>query len=746
MSASFITASETSNTFENNVAAPYMRKTFTLETAPEKAILTVAVCGLYEVYINGKNITKGFLAPYRSNPNHYVFSDEYSIAEYLNKGENVISFILGNGMQSSVSKTWNFDSFSWKSAPKVCFELEITDANGNKQTVVSDTDVKIADSPIVFDDYHYGEYYDARNEIADWNKPCFDDSNWKNAIIAEAPKGEICSCVAEPILKRAEYKPVSITPYEDGYVYDFGVNDSGLCKLQIKGQSGQKVKMFYAETLVDGKPFLDVRVDNADCFQLDWYICSGIGTECYMPRFTYHGFRYVYVTGITADQAIDSLLTYIALSSDIKSIGEFTCDNEVINRIQNATLLSDISNFYYYPTDCPHREKNGWTADIALSAEQMLINFAPENSLKVWLKNVYKAMKPNGQIPGIIPTDTWGYEWGSGPAWDCVLVYLPYFIYKYRGDKSAFEGLAEPLERYINYLYSKLDEKSLLALGLGDWCQPNRKCEEDYSTPLVVTDSIVSVDIAKKAAFVFDLLNMPKQKEAALSLSEKIKCAIRSNLYDTKNCIALSATQTAQAMAIYYNIFNDDEMPQAIENLVKLIHDKDDFMDVGVLGARVIFRILAENGYADLAYKMITRPEHPSYGNWIKRGATNLWEAFWDEGGRILSMNHHFWGDVSAWFYTYLAGINVNPTVKDVYNLDIIPCFINELNCVSAKHKLPYGEIRVNWQREGNKIEFVVDYPNMAHGKLILKDGYTTKNGETQIELRQGKNEFILSK
>lgn len=746
MLANFITASKKSNSLEKNIAAPYLRKSFVLQNKPKKALLTIAVCGLYEVYVNGKNITKGFLAPYRSNPNHYVFLDEYNVSELLVKGDNVIAFVLGNGMQNSVVGTWDFNKFSWKSAPKVSFDLKIEYADGKTENIVSDIDVKVAKSPIYFDDFHLGEYYDARKEIKDWNKVSFDDSAWENAIITEKPNGELCPCEAEPIVARAEYKAVSVTPFESGYIYDFGTNDAGVCKLEINGERGQKIEMFHFETFKEGNPFLDIRVEDAESFQKDIYVCSGEGEERYMPRFTYHGFRYVYVKGITKSQATKNLLTFIAMSSDIKQIGKFVCDNEVVNRIQSATLLSDISNFYYFPTDCPHREKNGWTADIALSAEQMLLNFAAEKSFKTWLKNVYKAMKPSGQLPGIIPTGGWGYEWGNGPAWDCVLVCLPYFVYKYRGDESIFEGLAEPLEKYINYLYGKLNEKSLIEFGLGDWCQPNRKCEEDYSTPLVVTDSIISADIAKKAAFIFDKLGLQKQKDLALALNQKLISAIRINLYDTKNCIAFSKTQTAQAMAIYYGIFKEEEKTRAVENLVKIIRQNNDFMDVGVLGARVIFRVLAENGYAMLALKMITRPEHPSYGNWIKRGATTLWEAFWKENGRILSMNHHFWGDVSAWFYTYLAGININPTVSDIKHIDIKPCFVDDINNVESTIKLPYGELSVKWLRIDGGVALTIDFPNGAYGKLKLSDNYTDIKGNNEVVLVSGKNEFILSK
>lgn len=743
----FISATTEFNTIEKNISAPYMRKNFVLRQKTKSAQLTVAVCGLYEFYINGINKTKGFLAPYRSNPEHYIFTDSYEISEHLIQGENVIAFVLGNGLQNSVVDTWDFDKSVWQSAPKLNFLLKIIYEDDSIEIIESDLDVKVAPSPIYFDDFHYGEYYDARNEIEGWNKPEFDDSKWDNAILAEKPSGEFCPCEAEPIVKRAERKPISITPFENGYIYDFGQNDAGLCQLIINGEKGQQIELRYFETLVDGKPYYEnIRFNQEQLFQVDKYICSGIGTETYMPRFTYHGFRYVYVTGITQAQATEELLLYIVMSSDIKQIGEFTCDNDLINRIQNATLISDISNFYYFPTDCPQREKNGWTADASLSAEQMLLNYAPENSFKVWLKSIYKAMNKEGKLPGIIPTDSWGYEWGNGPAWDGVMINLPYYTYKYRGNKSIFEDLTIPLMRYIDYLYSKLNDVDLIGYGLGDWCQPDREWEGDYVTPIEVTDSILSMDIANKAAFVFEVMDMLPQKEYALRLSRRLLLAIRKNLLDIPKCLMRAETQTAQAMAIYYDIFTPEEKIRAVENLVNLIHKNNDLMDVGVLGGRVIFHVLADNGYAELAYKMIAGPEHPSYGNWFMRGATTLWEGFWKEDAKILSMNHHFWGDISSWFYMHLAGIKINPTAVDIKNINIEPCFISAVDNVKAIHKLPCGNVVVSWKRKDNTIIFELELPENCHGEIKLSNGYVDKNEKSVIKISGEKTKLIFMK
>lgn len=712
------------------VPAPYFRKSFLIENINiKKATLLICGLGFYEVYINGTDITKGYLAPYRSNHDHYIYFDRYDISDKLIAGKNVLGALLGNGFQNPMVETWRFSETVWRGAPILSFLLEVEYCDGTVQQVISDTETKTADSPILLNDIHLGEYYDARLEIEDWNAINFDDSNWKNSEIAPRPHGSPRLCQVEPIVKRGEIKPVSITECDGGYIYDFGANDAGVCKLSINGEVGQKILLQHFEKLVCGKPFFNnIKFKPEQRFQEDEYICSGKGLETHIPRFTYHGFRYVYVTGINSQQATNDLLTFVVMSSDIKQTGYFECSDVTVNKIQAATVRSDISNFYYFPTDCPQREKNGWTADASLSIEQMLLNFAPENSLKEWLINIYRSIDEQGRVPGIIPNSGWGYDKLNGPAWDSVIVNLPYYIYIYRGDKSVFEDLKAPFMRYLTNLYSLLNEDDLVEYGLGDWCQVDTKTEDAFDTPAVVTNSIMTVDIAEKAAFIYEVLGLNEQKEYAQKLAVRVKNALRAKLCDTDNAIALCQTQTAQAMGIYYNIFSSKEQPEAVENLIKLIKENDGFMKVGVLGGRVIFRVLAENGYADLAYNMITRPEFPSYANWIERGATTLWELFTLDDTAKGSLNHHFWGDVSAWFYTYLAGIRINPNKSNPNNIIISPCFVKKLNFVKAKCELPCGSLTVKWERAEDKIKLTVSAPQEATVKLILNDGRLEKN------------------
>ncbi len=744
----FIRSSEKYCKPENPVPAPYFRKSFEVtERQIKSAELLICGLGFYELSLNGEDITKGFLAPYRSNHDHYVYFDRYEVMDKLTAGRNVIGVLLGNGFQNPLVDNWKFGKTPWRGAPVLSFSLDIEYADGSRELVLSDTEVKTANSPILLNDLHLGEYYDARLETENWNAPDFDDSGWKNAEEAPRPHGTPRLCEVEPIVKRGEIGPVSITECDGGYIYDFGVNDAGVCRLSVNGRAGQKILLKHFEKTVNGKPFLgNIKFRPEQRFQEDEYTCSGRETETHTPRFTYHGFRYVYVTGITAEQATKNLLTFVLLSSDIKQTGHFECSDETVNKIQAAAVRSDISNFYYFPTDCPQREKNGWTADASLSAEQMLLNFAPEKSLKEWLVNIYRAIDERGRVPGIIPNSGWGYDKLNGPAWDNVIVNLPYFIYNYRGDRQVLETAVAPIMRYLTYLYSLLTREDLIEYGLGDWCQVNTKTEDAFDTPAVLTNSVSAVDIAEKAAFIYETLGAFEQMQYAASLASRIKKALRERLYDTKNAIALCKTQTAQAMGIYYNIFTADEKPRAVERLVKLINENNGFMKVGVLGGRVIFRALAENGYADLAYAMITRTEFPSYGNWIARGATTLWELFTLDDTAKGSLNHHFWGDVSAWFYTYLAGIRINPERNNPNSAVISPCFVERLNFVKAECALPCGKLCVCWKRLGEKIKLTLTIPENAEVSLTSADGYVLLDSASETADTSGEYIFVKEK
>lgn len=731
----FIAAGEAMCDLHNYVPSPYLRKSFVLKAQPERAEITVSALGFYELWINGNRITKGLLSPYISNSDDKVYYDYYDLTPFLTAGENVIGLQLGNGMQNCFGGyVWDFHTAPFRSAPKTALYFEAV-CDGECVTFEADSSFVCADSPLYYDDLRTGERYDANAEIPGWNLPGFDDSAWKPAIEAVTPKGEARLCEVHPILPLEERRPVCIWKEGDDYIYDFGINAAGLTRLQIKGEKGQKVDLVHAEYIKNGKFYYDnIRfpwpqyADYPLYLQQDVYTCRGEGVETYMPQFTYHGFRYVRVRGITPEQATPDLLTYVIMNTQMNTRGGFSCSDRVVNALQQMTRVSTAANFFHFPTDCPHREKNGWTADAALSSEQCLLNFEPDDNYVEWMRNIVSAQLEDGKLPGIIPTGGWGFHWGNGPAWDSVLVEIPYRLYILRGDLRAAQECADAIRLYVDYIISRRNEDGTIAIGLGDWCAPH----DPLKSPLVFTDTVECVDICRKAAVLLRAVGRHSDADFAQKTSDAFRTAARGHLCDLSTMTFAGNCQTSQAMALYYGLCdNAEEEAKALSVLVNLIHENNDHIDCGVLGARVFFRTLADHGELDLAMKVLTVPTAPSYGEWVERGETSLAEDFWPADGNVQSRNHHFFGDISAFFIEYLAGIRVDMTAKE--QITVSPYFPTEMQCARGYHVSPVGRIDVNWYREDAKITLELTLPAGVTAPVTLHDGWHTEDGKTSF-------------
>lgn len=754
----FISATKEYADYGKNIPAPYLRGVFSLSEIPKTARLIVTALGFYDLYVNGSCVTKGILAPYISNPDHIVVFDEYDIWPYLRKGKNVIGLILGNGFTNAFGGyMWDFHKDLFRAAPKTSFCLIAND----KQIFSSDDVIRCAPSPLLSDDLREGEVYDARKEIPGWNMPEFNDSEWKEAITVSTPKGKFEAAEFEPIKEYKCRKAVSVFPVEDGFVYDFGVNTSGIPILKIDGKFGQTVELVCGEWFRDGKMdtsniqvwarFLSGYGDS----QRVIYTCKGEKGEGYTPRFSYYGCRYVKVKGVEAWQVTDDLVTFSEQSSSLRKIASFVSSDKYANKTFENTLRSDFSNFFYFPTDCPHREKNGWTGDISLSAEQFVLLMNCERSLRMWLNCVRAAQREDGAIPCIVPTGAWGYHWGNGPSWDAVLTRVPYYLYRYRGNRAILEENADAIYSYLGFLQGLREKNGMIEYGLGDWCQIGTIEGGHHNTPAVITNTISSFDICDKAAQIFHVLGQIERAKEAEYMRESFRVAIRKVCLDEKgNPLLLpnSKTQTAISMMLRFGIFEESEKKTALYWLGELINGAENRMQVGVIGVQSLLRVLCENGMADLAYEIAMSPDRVSFGNMIDHGATSLWEFMHTfkkdteevSVGRMRSLNHHFWGDIAAWYLTYLAGIRVNEGFYDVRELNIEPYFPTGLSNVSARHETPFGTVAVSWQRISNKkIILWVRVPEGMHGKLILHDAWIA---EDAMELKTGGNTFILKR
>ena len=753
MKRQFIGADREWADFGRTSPAPLFRKTFTLDEAPERAHITVAAAGFYRLFINGKDITRGFLAPYISNTDHYVYSDTYDLVPYLKQGKNVIGVLLGNGFRNDYGGIcWEFDRADHRGVP--CFALEYESrANGKTTRFNADESFRTHRSAITRDSYRLGEEYDAREAIADWATPEYDDSAWENAFIltytksgdflrehtghndlyrmAEPPRGDIMPNAAEPLAVLRELRPVSVTKGEDGaYYYDFGVNTAGVCRLSVEAEEGQVITLHHFEHYDENGNFTNEQLgfyrggrfpfyhEPGSLTQRVIYTAKGGEKETYTPTFTYFGFRYVRVMGITEEQATDSLLTYLVMSSDLRSLGGFSSSDETVNRVFRAVDNANRSNFFFFPTDCPHREKNGWTGDAAASAEQMTLLYDTERNYRQWLDNIRKAQNERGEFPGIVPTGDWGYAWGNGPAWDRVIVELPYALWRYRGSTAAIYENAEAWLRYFNYILSRRSEDGTIAVGLGDWCYIRKYKGQECPTPLALTDSIMVMDMAKKAGKMLRSIGDTTRAEETDRVYTAMRDAVRDNLIDFGTMTAASETETAQAMCLYYGVFEPDEEEAAFARLLEIVHRDGDKFYCGYLGMHVLFHVLARYGEAELAYRMLMQPDFPSYTYWVNGGETAMPEHFALEN-LASSHNHHFMGDVARFYIAWIAGLHI----KSPTEVELHPCFVGGLTEAESYYELPLGRVSVSWKKDGGVYRVKAEIPAGVSYTADLPEG-----------------------
>lgn len=733
-------------TLESPHTAPLFRRSFTLENVPRTASLLICGLGFYRLFLNGRELTRGLLSPYITDPGLVVAFDRYDITDALVDGENVLGVILGSGTRAPIFKAHGQDTSAARGDLLLALRLE-TDG---ELAFEADSSFRVHHSPIVMNDLRVGEHYDARLEegLEGWCSAGFDDSDWKRARRADMPRGEQRLCKAPPIVCRGVLSPVKIWREDDAFVYDFGQNGAGLLVLHSDFECGRKISVEFGEYLMNGRFFNKsitgfAKTDEYPNGSQNYIYVARGGKREYRTSFTYQGFRYAKVHGITEAEAVPELFTYELMSSEMRELGSFFCSDETANKIHTMTREATLSNMLHIPTDCPHREKNGWTADAALSAAHILTNFEADGVFEEWLCSVAVAISPCGAMPGVVPGapgvfyDSW-----NGPAWDAVLCELPYRLYLMRGSLTGARTAENAMARYVAYTLTRRDSRGLVAVGLGDWMPPHRPIK----APLEFTDTVMCFDTALKAAYLYDRLGRVELSRFCLDAAREYRRAVREHLIDLESCTAAGRCQTTQAMAICLGIYEEQEMERAGNVLEELVCEAGGHFDCGCLGMRYILRALSAVGRTDAAYGAVTADTGPSYAEMIRRGDTTLAEDFYPEEWGVNSRNHHFLGDVSAWFIDTLCGIRISHEteramrrasftgsfastsgVDDASRVDVVPHLPSCLDFVEGKSETPCGSVRVKISRDAKNADMInmsVKVEGELHGRVLPPEGY----------------------
>lgn len=702
--------------------APVFRKEFSTKRDIRSATVYVAVAGLVELYINGAKVGNHSLDPAYTRYDRRILYSTHDVTSLLSNGQNTIGVLLGNGWYNHQSTAvWNFHKAPWRNRPAFCLDLRITYTDGTVETISSGKSWKTTFSPIIFNSIYTGEHADARKELEGWNKNGCDERPWKPVILRTAPSQNIVSQTIHPIRKTLRINARSIKKQNDTtYIFDFGRNISGVSEITLSGRPGTVIRLKHGERLgKDGKvdvSNIDVHYrpqDNTDPFQTDIYILKGSGDETFSPRFNYKGFQFVEVTSSEPVQLNEKSVIAWFMHSDIPVAGNIQTSNPTLNKIWEATNASYLSNMFGYPTDCPQREKNGWTGDAIIACETGLYNFDGITVYEKWLADHRDEQQPNGVLPSIIPTGGWGYEWGNGPDWTSSVAIIPWNIYLFYGDKKLLEDSYENIKRYIDHI-SEISPGGLTSWGLGDWVPVKSK------SPVELTSTCyyyADVMIASRAA---SILNKPDEQTKYLALAAKIKDAFNAKYLNTETGVYGSGTQTELSVPLYWQIVPDELKEKVSLSLAKRVEQDQFQLDVGLLGQKAILNALSENGYADYAYRLASRESYPSWGWWIRNGATTLYEN-WDIAAKNdISMNHIMFGEVGAWLYKGIGGIYPDMDQPGFKHIIFKPNFVNGLTQFSASHQGPYGLIKSEWLRKGSRIVYTVEVPANATATVHL--------------------------
>lgn len=694
--------------------APLFRKSFETKKEVAYARMYISALGYYEAYINGDRVGKNFLDPSYTHFNKRVYYVVHDVTELLKSGENIISTVLGNGWFNEQSiAVWDFHKASWRDRPKMICELHIHYSDGTVNKVVTDSSWKTNTGAYIYNNIYSGDMFDARLEEKGWKKANFDDRRWKDAKITEMNATTFQAQKLPPIQSTKEIEPVRFKKFDNTtYVYDFGENFAGFVRIRVKGAKGTKLQIKHGELLDSigrlNQGNIDVYyhpVQEKEKFQTDVFILNGNDEyEVYQPSFTYHGFQYVEVVSDKPIELTKESLTGLFIHTNVDPAGSFSCSNETLNKLWKATNQSYLSNLHSIPTDCPQREKNGWTADAHVAAELGLLNYDGILVYEKWMNDFIDNQRDNGLISGIIPSSGWGFGDWPGPVWDAALFIIPNELYDYYGDKQTIQRLYPTMEKYLNYITTK-EVDGLLNFGLGDWLTFKAQ------TPNAFTSTAYYYLDYKLMARFADIIG--KDSKAYKEKAESIKTLIEKQFYNRETNIFANGSQTSQALALYLELVPAGDEQKVADKLAEVIESNNGFGDFGLLGTKTVPRMLTQYGYGDIALKMITRPESPSWGNWVDSlGFTTLPET-WTMSPKFndASLNHVFFGDISAWMYRYLAGINYDSQNPGFKHIVIQPYFIDSIDWVKAEYKSVRGPIRSEWKRKGKSILFEVEIP-----------------------------------
>lgn len=731
--------------------APLLRKEFAVDKPVRRARLYASGLGYGCFQLNGDAVGDRVLAPGWTSYAKRVLYSTYDVTSQIVQGQNCLGMMLGNGWYNPLPmKMWDFLNLREHlptGRPRGIAQLEIEYADGTRQIVVTDETWKTASGPILRNNLYLGEVYDARREVPLWDRPGFDDAAWSTVALATEPVGPLQAEMAPPIRVTRNLKPIGRTEPKPGlFIFDMGQNFAGWARLKVRGPAGTTVKLRFGELLnPDGTLNVMTTVagqikkgkENSEnkspqlAYQSDTYTLSGRGDEVYLPHFTWHGFRYVEVTGYPGTPAIDAI-EGLRLSSDLAEAGTFHCSNERFNRIQEMVCWTFLSNVFGVQSDCPARERFSYGGDIVVSCEAFMLNLDMAAFYAKTISDLADAARPNGATTETAPfvgiADE-GFGGQSGPiSFQFVFPFLQAKLYQYYGDLRSMREQYPALRRQIEFLRG-VAKKHIID-----------KCLSDHETldpkPVALTSTAFYYQMVMLTAQFAEALGHVDDAKQYRELAGQIREAFIAKFFDAKTGRFDIGTQACQAFALHFGLLPPERRQDVLNVLVGEVDRHQGHLATGIFGTRYLLDALSRFGRADVAYGIVDQKTFPGWGHMLDRGATTLWEH-WELSDNTYSHNHPMFGSVSAWFIDYIGGIRPDDSAVAFDRFTICPNIVGGLTDADAKYQSIRGPIGCQWRVEAGKLQMNVTIPPNTTATVYVPTtdiGSVTEGGKPAAE------------
>jgi alpha-L-rhamnosidase len=716
--------------------APLFRREFSARHSLKRATLYIAGLGYYEAYLNGRKVGDRVLEPGWTKFGARVGYATYDVTQEIQPGKNCLGVMLGNGWYNPLPMRL-FGSFNLREhldigRPRFIAQLEMEFADSSHHTEFSNLDWKVGEGAIRFDNIYLGEVVDARKDPVGWEKPGFNDSNWRSPSIARETVGQLQTSPEPPIRVTAHIKPVAITEPNPGVtIVDFGQEFAGWASLKLKAKAGAKIVLRYGELLnPDGS--LNVMTSAAGqikgthknkegieestggpgapaiAWQSDTYIAKGGNEETYTPHFTFHGFRYMEITGLESRPDLHSI-TGLRLNADVQDAGSFECSNDRFNLIQAMVRRTFLSNLFSVQSDCPHRERLGYGGDMVGTSEAFILNFDMAGFYAKTVQDFADAARPDGMMTDTAPYIGIQY---CGVGWAMAHPVISDQLDRYYGDRRTFADQYETAKRWLLLVEQQYPD-GIVTDGLSD-----HESLEPTPAPIMVTP--LFYESARLLSRMAADLNHAEDARHFRMLAEKIRAAYVAQFFDPATGKVGIGTQASQSFALYFDILPPENRQRAIDFLLgKIRQDDKGHLSTGLMGTKFMLDVLSRTGHSEDAYRIVNQPDFPGWGWMLANGATTLWEH-WAKEEYTFSHCHPMFGSVSEWFINWLGGIQQAPGSTGFKEILIRPQFVKDLSWVRASHTCMFGKISTEWRRAGDRLILDVAIPVGATAEVYL--------------------------